>query len=179
MLSIDETLVDLDFNSLFRLAEWHEKQATVARARAHRLEQRKATDMHIDREIKYLQTLPQYVMKYLRQGHDLDGAIKLAADHTDCPPLTVRARWKKFISIKNSADMAQRNRLIKDLAEFGLTNEQIGKRVALHKNSVSRLLSKTNVKRNRHILDVRTLDRLCPPKRSNHTRQKESAPEGA
>ncbi len=111
------------------------------RARAHRLEQRDTDDRHIDRRLQFLEKLPQTVCKYLRQGHSAVQACELTSTHTEVALATVQAHWRRFLTEKSEVSMAQRNRLIMDLAALGLTNALIGDRVGLHANSVSRIIS--------------------------------------
>lgn len=139
---IDSTLLPLDADALYRLAEWHDKNATVIRARAHSLVEYYDMREKVDRKIEFLKALPKTTMKYLRQGHPLDKALELTAQHSDVPLATVKTHWKDFTDLREGDSMAHRNRLIMDLAALGLKNAQIGERVGLHPISVSRIISK-------------------------------------
>lgn len=142
MINIDNELIDLDHQALFTLAAWHDKQATILRERAHVLAGRQNQENDIDRRLQFLERIPATVMKYLRQGCSLDEAQAKTAVHADTLLATVEKRWQDFITIKDSKSLAQRNRLIMDLAAMGLKNRQIGDRVGLHEVSVSRIISK-------------------------------------
>lgn len=139
---VDESLLDLGHKDLYRLAEWHEKQAMVLRSRAHRLEERAEDNIRIDRRLRFFQQLPRAVQTYLRHGHALHDALGLVARDNGVPVATVDNYWRKFISGKSKRDMGERNTLMLDLAALGLTNPQIGERVGLHEKSVSRILSR-------------------------------------
>lgn len=139
---VDETLLDLDHKDLYRLAEWHEKQAGVLRSRAYRLEERADDSVRIDRRLRFFQQLPRAVQTYLRHGHALPDALGLVARDNGVPVATVENYWRKFISGKSKRDKGERNTLMLDLAALGLTNPKIGERVGLHEKSVSRILSR-------------------------------------
>ena len=142
MSNIDTELIELDHQALFTMANWHDKQATILRERAFTLASRAQDQNDIDRRLKFLDRLPDTVMKYLRQGCTLSEAQNKAAAHANCLLATVEARWHKFIDVKDEKSLAKRNRLIMDLAALNLTNQMIADRVGLHPVSVSRIISK-------------------------------------
>lgn len=137
---IDTELTALDHKALFDIANWHDKQATILRERAHLLAARANQQNDIDRRLKFMERLPDTVMRYLRQGCSLQESMTKAADHAKVPFATVQTRWASFIAAKDKKCMARRNRLIMDLAALDLTNAQIGERVDLHPVSVSRII---------------------------------------
>ncbi len=137
---IDVELTGLDHKALFDIANWHDKQATILRERAHLLAARANQQNDIDRRLKFLDRLPDTVMRYLRQGCSLIEAMDKAAEHSKVPLATVQTRWQAFIVTKDKKSISRRNKLIMDLAALDLTNAQIGARVDLHPVSVSRII---------------------------------------
>jgi hypothetical protein len=137
---IDVMLMDVPYPALYKLAAWHDKQATIIRAWAHRLELSSEMKGQVDKRHKFLQQLPATVAKYLRQGIQLQTAIVMTSQHANVPIETVEARWRDWINNKNGQSLDERNRLIVDLSSI-LKNAQIGERVGMHPNSVSRIIS--------------------------------------
>lgn len=144
---IDETLADLNHEALYRLAEYHDKQATLCRARAYKLQHRAAQSVKIDAQLEFYKTLPRTVARYLKQGHDIDRAIALAAAHTDTPEATVKSWWKKFITNREKTAVQQRNALAYEMSCLGVSNVAIGQRLGLHEVTVSRVLKAERKKR--------------------------------
>lgn len=138
---IDDELNDLDHKALFNIANWHDKQATILRERAYLLAARANQQNDIDRRLKFLDRLPDTIIKYLRQGCTLAEALQKSADHAGTPLATAQARWTAFIDMKDKKSLAKRNHAIMDLAALDLTNAQIGDRFGLHPVSVSRIIS--------------------------------------
>lgn len=144
---LDDTLTDMDFKALYMLAEYHDKQATIIRARAHDLQCRQDIERRSAMRVDFLKSTPKVVARYLKQGHDIDRAIALAADHTSLPESTVRSWWDQFLDDKQRKAVRQRNNLAYDLAALGLTNVKIAERLGLHPVSVCRIVKKERLKR--------------------------------
>ncbi|MCB1557235.1 MAG: hypothetical protein KDJ15_07990 [Alphaproteobacteria bacterium] len=144
---IDDTLVDMDFKSLYRMAEWHEKQSSILRARAQSLQEYQHMENQVAMRVDFLHQTPKTVIRYLKQGHTAERACQLAADHTGVPLRTINAHWKNFLSDKDRKATKQRNALILELHGLGLTNVNIADRLNLHAVTVSRILKKEKSKR--------------------------------
>lgn len=147
---IDSALVDLDWRSLYRLAEFHDKQAIVFRSRANKLQQRENIKERSRLKVEFLHSLPKYVLKYLKQGHTIDIAIDLTTKTTDVPEVTVRSHWKNFVRSKSQETMILRNSTMLDMHFLGFTNVEISKRLDLHPVTVSRVLKKMKKRRIYH-----------------------------
>lgn len=141
-IKLDETLTGMDANGLYLLAEFLDKQATICRARAYDLQSYQEMDRRAERMVEFLKDSPKVVMRYLKQGHDIDRAIALAAEHTGIEAVTVKSWWKTFLRDKNRDNVRKRNTLIYDLARIGLTNVAIADRLGLHEVTVCRIIGK-------------------------------------
>jgi len=129
----------LDHMTLSDMAEYFEGQAEIMR---HKAAQNAAGDSErIAAGIDYLLSAPRLVRRSLRQGYKLEQAIELAAKEMKAPLGSIKASWGRFCADKTTYELNRRNTLIIELAGLGLTNAQIGKRVNLHANSVSRIIS--------------------------------------
>jgi len=82
-------------------------------------------------------------MHFLRQGHSLSDALEKTATSLNVPFGSVERSWQRFLHDKSLYELRRRNTLIIELAALGLTNADIGKKVGLHCNTVSRIISKT------------------------------------
>lgn len=147
---IDDTLTDLDFTALYRLAEYHEKQATIARARAFSLQRYRDQEIKVAQDIEFYKSSPKIVMRYLKQGHDIDRSIALTADHTSIKEITVRSWWNRFLDDKSKKAVRQRNALAYEMSALGISNVAIAERLNLHEVTVSRILKKERQKRIYH-----------------------------
>jgi len=145
--NIDETLTDLDHNTLYTMAEWHDKQSTILRARAHVLAERKHGCDQVSERVRFIQNTPRTVMKYLRAGHDINVAIKRAADHTGLSENTIANNWHKYIDSKRKEHVRERNKLAFEMHGLGVSNVKIAERLNLHPVTVSRILKKERSKR--------------------------------
>lgn len=144
---IDETLTDLDYNTLYTMAEWHDKQSTILRARAQTLAERKHMHDEVSRRAEYIFNSPKIVMKYLRQGHSADIAIFKAAEHSGLPEKTIRANWLRFLDDKKREAVKERNMLAFEMHGLGISNVEIAARLDLHPVTVSRILKNERKKR--------------------------------
>ncbi len=153
-INIDRHLISLGFMELYALAEFFDHKAEECRARASYFESRQASSDSFKRELQYMRDeLPRVVAKQLRHGHTLDTAIQKTAEITAIPCDTIEIHWTYFTRAKRRRDRENRNKLIVQLAEYGLSNDAIGKRLRLHPNSVSRIISETagyGFRRGRH-----------------------------
>ena len=144
---IDETLTMVCWQDLYRMADFHDKQAVIIRSRAQKLQQRAHSGQMVDQQIKFLKNTPKTVMRYLKLGHCIDRALQLTADHTDTPKVTIKAHWKNFTDSKKQNDIKLRDNLIMEMHGLGLSNVAISNRIDLHPVSVSRILSKKKKQR--------------------------------
>jgi len=145
---IDDTLTDLGFEALYRLAEFHEKQATIVRARAYKLQGYQHMENEVARQVEFYKNSHKIVARYIKQGHDIDRAIERAADHAGIKAATVRNWWRKFLDDKSNKAVRQRNALAWEMHCLGVSNVAIADRLNLHPVTVSRILTK---ERNRRI----------------------------
>ncbi|MCK5385145.1 MAG: hypothetical protein KAJ29_06160 [Alphaproteobacteria bacterium] len=131
----------LDHLSLNDLADYFEEQADRCRQEAvscaHSESEQQATG------INYLLKAPRIVMRFLRQGHSLSEALENTAASIKVPLGSIERSWQRFLQDKSLYEMKRRNTLIIELAALGFTNADIGKKVGLHSNSVSRIIAKT------------------------------------
>lgn len=93
---IDDTLTGLDFSALYRIADYHEKQATIIRARACTLQDRAQSESEVAHRIQFYKDSYKIVARHLRRGYALEDAIRLTAEHTGMDQNTVRNWWNKF-----------------------------------------------------------------------------------
>lgn len=141
-VNIDTNFVDFSYTQLYAMAEFFEEQANMCRSRAVYFESRTVSTSKIHKELKYYrEELPRFVRRYLRQGYNLDEAIKKASEVSEIPADTVEIYWIYFTRAKRAAEKKRRNDLILYLAEYGFCNQAIGKRVKMHEKSVSRVIS--------------------------------------
>lgn len=90
--------------------------------------------------IDHLMRSSRIVIRHLRKGCTLDEALEKTADDIGAPIDSVKRTWRRFCNDKSIYELRRRNRLIIELASFGFTNAQIGRKVNLHPNSVSRII---------------------------------------
>lgn len=139
---IDNTLASIDYKSLFAMADFHDKQSTIIRARAQKLAEREYRDDAVKMRVEFIRKLPTTVMRYIKRGHSADHACKLTADHTGVRLQTVLYRWDDFLNDKQQKVVKQRNALALELHSLGFTNVNIADRLNLHAVTVSRILKK-------------------------------------
>ena len=136
---LEDKLRYIDHITLSDIAEYFEGQAEIMR---HKAAQNAAGDAErIAAGINYLLSAPRLVRRSLRKGYNLEQALEIAAKEMQAPISSVKASWGRFCADKSIYELNRRNTLIIELAGLGLTNAQIGKRVNLHANSVSRIIS--------------------------------------
>lgn len=129
----------LDEMTLQDMAEFFERHADICREQAA---QNAASEAEmIAAGINYLLAAPRIVRRYLRQGYCLEKAAEKTAIQENLPLPSVMSSWRRFCHDKSRYELARRNTLIIELAALGLSNADIGKRVNLHPNSVSRIIS--------------------------------------
>lgn len=130
----------LDYSTLNDLANFFEAHAESCREKA-------ALQVFDDGErnaaaIDCLIISPRIVMRFLRQGCTLSEAQEKTAEDIAAPLELIERSWKRFCYDKSLYELKRRNRLVLELAALGFTNADIGKKVNLHSNSVSRIISK-------------------------------------
>ena len=143
----DIELTQLDYKSLYALADWHERQALKLKSRAQKLQSREHESQVLDQRLEYIQRSYKAVMRFLKQGNSLQESLSLAANNSDLPLRTVQKIWGDFITSKQANAIKERNTLIYELHGLGLTNVIIAERLNLHAVSISRILKKEKQKR--------------------------------
>ncbi len=137
--TFDKSLSRLDHLSLRDLAEFFETQADLCRNEA--VKNLTNEQERIASGINYLNTIPRVIMRFLKTGCTLKEAISNAANDVNAPIGSVERSWNRFLSDKSVYELRRRNNLIIELACLGFSNSDIGKKVYLHANSVSRIIS--------------------------------------
>lgn len=145
--NLDDTLVDVNYDALYRMAEFFDKQATICRARAYDIQHFQDQEKRAADQIEFYKSTYRIVARYLRQGHDIDRAIVLTAEHTSVPAVTVRSWWDKFLADKQKKAVQQRNALAYEMAVLGVSNVSIAQRLNLHPVTVSKILKRERKKR--------------------------------
>lgn len=145
--NIDETLTDLDFKSLYHYAEWHDKQATILRTRAQKLQERQNMRYEAKLRQEFLQGIYKVVLRYLNQGKSLEEAQICTSQYTQTPLNTVQIRWNDFISDNSAKNTKEKHKAIYRLHTIGLRNVVIAKRFGIHSGSVCRILKEQKRKR--------------------------------
>lgn len=128
----------LDAESLEALADTCDILAHQARilVASHNL---KATQRaEINKRFESCGNTPQLVAQKITDGSPVDNAIQAVAAETGIPIETIRLYWRRWL--RSPERQRQRTALILALASRGATNAQIGERVGLHANSVSRII---------------------------------------
>ena len=138
--NLNEKLKYVDSYTLNDLANYMEKQAEELRAQAaeQAINQSEKNSFAVDHIIR----TPRIVMRYLKTGCTLIEAKTKAANDCSLPIGTIDNAWSRFCMDKSNYELKRRNRLILELACLGFTNSDIGKKVGLHPNSVSRIITK-------------------------------------
>ena len=129
----------LDHLSLKDMAEYFEHQADYCRHQA--VKSARSEVETVAAGASYLVTAPRIVSRYLRKGESLEYALERTAKSLSVPFETIERTWKRFLCDKSLYELRRRNTLILELACLGLTNADIGRKVNLHPNSVSRIIS--------------------------------------
>ena len=135
---IDQNLNQMDHLSLRDLADFFENQAEMCREHAHK--NALTTDEQQSGAIDFLMRTPRIVMRYLRAGCTLDEALQKTAECTHAPIGSIQRAWRRFLADKSTYELRRRNRLILELASMGFKNADIGRKLGLHPNSVSRII---------------------------------------
>ncbi len=136
-----EKLRFVDYLSLEDMAQFFDEQAEVCRLQAS--EQKPVMDdMKQAAAMDFLMRSPRITMRYLNEGNSLKEAIEKTAKKIGAPVKSINRAWYRFTHDKSLYEMRRRNRLILELATMGFTNADIGRKVNLHPNSVSRIISK-------------------------------------
>lgn len=138
IVKIDEELNQVDHISLRDLADFFEKQAEILRHKS--MQDSKSNDEQTAGAIDFLLRTPRIVMRHLKTGCTREEALQRTADLTGAPLATIERAWKRFLYDKSDYELRRRNRLILELAALGLKNADIGKKMNLHPNSVSRII---------------------------------------
>lgn len=125
---------------LIIMAELFEKQASLLREQALKIQAKQKSADESQALIDYLKQTPHTVIKQLKKGLSLKEAIVESAKLSNCPTETIDHYWKRFCRSKQDNDIKSRNNIIFILAAMGLSNNEISNRVNMHPGSISRLL---------------------------------------
>ena len=140
LIEIHQNLSKLDHLSLNDLAEYFDYQAELCRQEAVKTamseQERQAAG------INYIVTSPRIVMRHLKAGYTRDEALERCANELNVPYGSIERSWKHFLHDKSRHELQRRNTLIIELVALGFSNADIGRKVALHPNTVSRIVSK-------------------------------------
>ncbi|MBL4761668.1 MAG: hypothetical protein JKY93_03100 [Gammaproteobacteria bacterium] len=137
---VHQSLTRLDQLSLSDLAEYFDEQAELCRQEAV-----KTAKSELERQaagINYIVSSPRIVMRHLKQGCTRDEALEKTAVIMGIPHGSIERTWMRFLSDKNIKELKRRNTLIIELVAMGFSNADIGRKVNLHPNTVSRIISK-------------------------------------
>ena len=133
---------------LFLMADFFESQSMAIRARAVCLAHHSSQSASIDARVEYVAVEgPRAVRRFLRQGKAIHEAIASAAAVTGIRRDAVEWHWTHWCRLRTDAQRAQRDNLMYDMAQVGLSDATIGKAVRLHEKSVARLLKSLRKKR--------------------------------
>lgn len=136
----DDKLRFLDHITLNDLADFFDGQAENCRQKA--IQQAFSNDEKKAAGIDFIIRTPRIVMRHLKTGCTLHEAIRKTAHETSVPETSIKNAWKRFCYDKSLYEMKRRNRLILELATMGFSNADIGRKVNLHPNSVSRIITR-------------------------------------
>lgn len=136
---LNDKLRFLDHMTLNDMAEYFEQQAELCRQKSaeHAFSELERNCAGMD----YLTRTPRIVSRFLRQGCSRSEAFFEASKATGAPLEVIERAWSRFCHDKSIYELKRRNRLILELAAFGMTNADIGRKVHMHPNSVSRIIS--------------------------------------
>lgn len=145
-LALDDLLGRMDSRQLFLMADFFESQSMAIRAHALYLAHKIDAEASIDARQHYLEVEgPRAVRRFLRRGHGLEKAVAEAAAVTGIRLETVLWHYKQWA--KSPEAKSQRENIIYDMAQHGMTDAAIGQAVFMHEKSVSRLLRDIRKKR--------------------------------
>mgnify|MGYP000536592238 CR=1 FL=1 len=151
-----EKLRNVDHLSLEDMAKFFEEQAEHCRMQA--ATQKIATDgERIAAGMDFIVRTPRIVIRYLNKGYSLEEAMSRTSTETGAPITSIERAWNRFTHDKSIYETRRRNRLILELAAMGFSNADIGKKVHLHSNSVSRIISRA--RKDYH--KARVVDKKC------------------
>lgn len=139
--SPQEKLRYVDHLSLEDMAKYFEEQAEHLRMQA--ATQKVSTEgERIAVGMDFIVRTPRIIIRFLNKGYSLEEAMQQTEKETNVPIPSIKNAWNRFTHDKSVYEARRRNRLIVELAAMGFTNANIGKKVNLHPNSVSRIISK-------------------------------------
>lgn len=136
-----EKLRYMDHLSLRDMADFFEHQAELIRNQSNYIVAKNNVQARQSVAIDILITSPRIVLRLLQTGQSLQEAQINAAKEIGAPVSTIENGWKRFCYDKSHYELKRRNRLILELAAMGFSNSDIGKKVFLHPNSVSRIIT--------------------------------------
>jgi hypothetical protein len=134
---------ELDANSLRVLADYYERLATEARARADIVG---SWERARTQSLTYAQTVkstPELVSAYLAGGMELRAALIAAGAASGVPIDSVQHHWRAFLKARDDEASEARRTLVMRLARAGRSNDYIAQATGLHPGSVSRIVSRT------------------------------------
>lgn len=136
------TLRGLSPDQLDELARAHEEQAAVLRAAASRRREELAIRDSTKARMKALDKLPAMVSKFESQGMTRADALACVALTTGVQPNTIALRMHRAEKQAKADQRAARDHAVIDLAAAGHSNAEIGRRVSIHRDTVSRIIKR-------------------------------------
>lgn len=150
-----EELRYMDHLSLRDMADFFERQAELIRQQSDQIAANNNIQARHASAVDTLIRSPRIVLRFLQRGCTLVEAQNQAAKTIGVPVGSIERAWKRFCFDKSHYELKRRNRLIIELAAMGFTNADIGKKVFLHPNSVSRIITKARAsfRAGRHVTE--------------------------
>lgn len=116
--------------------------AQAARARAKIARENDEREAAARQRVDYMADSYKTVLEYLSKGYNsTDSAIAAAARDLALPEFTVAGWWKNWVKRRDAAARAERDRVIVDLVKLGVSNKDIGARLGVHPNTVTRAIN--------------------------------------
>ncbi len=146
-LNMEDMLFELSADQLKAVSSIFRDFADRALSRAFTLDERRKMQNRTRQKIEEYRHVPEKIIRALENGAELDSACAQIDAEEKAPEGFALAHWNDFIRSSNRAFTARRYQLIYRYAEVGYSNEEIGHKLGLHPNSVSRILRKQIQKR--------------------------------
>lgn len=142
MIDLPKDLLDLDLPGIERLGNWFSLMANVCADRAGRMREIESREARCDARADFLASSPLKVLDLLRRGYNSpESAVDAVAREMGVPEFTVLAQYRRFVRQKDKDARAARNALIIYLVRCGFTNDEIARRMGVHRNTISAAIS--------------------------------------
>lgn len=141
-IEIPSEFINIPWESLERIANWHEKMAKICRARSQKMQKIELSEKICQERVDYMADSYKLVLHYLSRGYNsTESAISAAARDLDLTEDCVLGWWKNWKKNSDQATRTERNRVVVDLVRLGITNKDIAKRLEIHPNTVTRAIN--------------------------------------